>query len=389
MLVAPGVRRQGPTLLGPQRRDTLRGVGEDVRRYGAAESVRDVRYADELATSGAASSPFSCTTRSGRHRRATGSRSCTIGASGPRRTAGEDEQRNLLRPETRGGPSDRPARLAPTAPRSGRPAQPRCRPPPPGGRRRPRWPTAPRGRRRAAPWPAAPSAGRGRTRRGRDEDAHGPDGTRPARPYERLRLDSASPPRQSGRNANPTRERREAVGASRCSLMPLVLSTAACGVTRGEDTRDLLMIIPNSPGGGYDQTGRAAVGVMEKDDITGGSFTVDNVIGAGGAAAMTQLIGEAGDEHTDDDGRARSGGVDLLVRQLVRTPRRHPARPADERARGDPRARGLAIRDRRGLGRGVEGRPQLARDRRRLLPGRARPSLPDAAGCRGRHRPRR
>ena len=81
-------------------------------------------------------------------------------------------------------------------------------------------------------------------------------------------------------------------------LMPLVLSSAACGVTRGEDTRDLLMIIPNSPGGGYDQTGRAAVGAMEENDITGGSFTVDNVIGAGGAAAMTQLVGEAGDEHT-------------------------------------------------------------------------------------------
>jgi putative tricarboxylic transport membrane protein len=81
-------------------------------------------------------------------------------------------------------------------------------------------------------------------------------------------------------------------------LAPLVLASVACGVTRGTDSRDLLMIIPNSPGGGYDQTGRAAVGAMEENDVTGGSFTVDNVIGAGGAAAMTQLIGEAGDEHT-------------------------------------------------------------------------------------------
>ena len=38
------------------------------------------------------------------------------------------------------------------------------------------------------------------------------------------------------------------------------------------------MIIPNSPGGGYDQTGRAAIAVMENDDITGGSFEVTNVI---------------------------------------------------------------------------------------------------------------
>jgi putative tricarboxylic transport membrane protein len=78
----------------------------------------------------------------------------------------------------------------------------------------------------------------------------------------------------------------------------LVLASAGCGVTRGDDTRDLLMIIPNAPGGGYDQTGRAAVQVMEDENITGGSFTVENVIGAGGAGAMTELIGKAGDEHT-------------------------------------------------------------------------------------------
>jgi len=78
----------------------------------------------------------------------------------------------------------------------------------------------------------------------------------------------------------------------------MVTSLAGCGVTRGADSRDLLMIIPNSPGGGYDQTGREAVQVMEDQDITGGSFTVDNVIGAGGAGAMTSLMGRPGDEHT-------------------------------------------------------------------------------------------
>jgi putative tricarboxylic transport membrane protein len=58
------------------------------------------------------------------------------------------------------------------------------------------------------------------------------------------------------------------------------------------------MIIPNSPGGGYDQTGRAAAQVMEAANITGGSFTVDNIVGAGGSSAMTKLIGRAGDENT-------------------------------------------------------------------------------------------
>ena len=81
-------------------------------------------------------------------------------------------------------------------------------------------------------------------------------------------------------------------------LVAASLALAGCGVTRGEQSRDILMIIPNSPGGGYDQTGRAAVGVMVDDDVTGGDFTVDNVIGAGGAAAMTTLMGRAGDEHT-------------------------------------------------------------------------------------------
>jgi putative tricarboxylic transport membrane protein len=91
---------------------------------------------------------------------------------------------------------------------------------------------------------------------------------------------------------------RARTGVAMTVAAVLALATAGCGVTRGDDTRDLLMIIPNSPGGGYDQTGRAAVGVMDDNEVTGGSFTVENVIGAGGAAAMTDLIGDAGDEHT-------------------------------------------------------------------------------------------
>ncbi len=71
---------------------------------------------------------------------------------------------------------------------------------------------------------------------------------------------------------------------------------AACGVTRGDDSRDLSMLIPNSPGGGYDQTGRAAVDTMEQLKVTGGTFDVTNIIGAGGSVAMTELMNEKGDE---------------------------------------------------------------------------------------------
>lgn len=82
------------------------------------------------------------------------------------------------------------------------------------------------------------------------------------------------------------------------SLGALALpSLGACGVTRGEDAGStrLRMMIPNSPGGGYDLTGRAAVRVMEDTEITS-RFEVFNVIGAGGTVAMARLQNERGNE---------------------------------------------------------------------------------------------
>lgn len=76
-----------------------------------------------------------------------------------------------------------------------------------------------------------------------------------------------------------------------------VPALAACGVTRGDDAGStrLRMMIPNSPGGGYDLTGRAAVRVMEDAEITS-RFEVFNVIGAGGTVAMARLANERGNE---------------------------------------------------------------------------------------------
>jgi putative tricarboxylic transport membrane protein len=76
----------------------------------------------------------------------------------------------------------------------------------------------------------------------------------------------------------------------------LAVTVSACGVTRGEDepgNRRLRMMIPNSPGGGYDQTGRAAVHVMEEEDLTG-RFEITNVVGASGTVAMQRLLNEEG-----------------------------------------------------------------------------------------------
>src|ERR1051325_3198735 len=72
----------------------------------------------------------------------------------------------------------------------------------------------------------------------------------------------------------------------------------ACGVTRGEEERGfhrLRMMVPNSPGGGYDLTARTAVKIMEDDDITG-RVEVFNVIGAGGTVAMARLMNEKGND---------------------------------------------------------------------------------------------
>lgn len=73
----------------------------------------------------------------------------------------------------------------------------------------------------------------------------------------------------------------------------LVLS--ACGVTRGDESglHRLRMMVPNSPGGGYDLTARTAVKIMEDDKITG-RVEVFNVIGAGGTVAMARLMNERG-----------------------------------------------------------------------------------------------
>ena len=53
------------------------------------------------------------------------------------------------------------------------------------------------------------------------------------------------------------------------------------------------MMVPNSPGGGYDVTARTAVKITETAGITG-RVQVFNVIGGGGSLAMTRLMNENG-----------------------------------------------------------------------------------------------
>ena len=78
----------------------------------------------------------------------------------------------------------------------------------------------------------------------------------------------------------------------------IALLVTACGITRGEEERGfhrLRMMVPNSPGGGYDLTARTAVKIIEENDITG-RIEVFNVIGAGGTVAMARLMNEKGND---------------------------------------------------------------------------------------------
>ncbi|MGZ8177809.1 Bug family tripartite tricarboxylate transporter substrate binding protein [Williamsia sp. SKLECPSW1] len=80
------------------------------------------------------------------------------------------------------------------------------------------------------------------------------------------------------------------------AIVALMMLLASCGVTRGDDgdgLHRLRMMVPNSPGGGYDLTARTAVKIMEDSDITG-RVEVFNVIGAGGTVAMARLMNESG-----------------------------------------------------------------------------------------------
>jgi putative tricarboxylic transport membrane protein len=78
---------------------------------------------------------------------------------------------------------------------------------------------------------------------------------------------------------------------------------AACGVTDKSSTdaaadsskplSDLRIMVPNSPGGGYDITARTAAKVMEDSDITTGT-EVFNLEGAGGTVGLARTVNEKG-----------------------------------------------------------------------------------------------
>ena len=160
-----------------------------------------------------------------------------------------------------------------------------------------------------------------------------------------------------------------------------VLLLSACGVTRNDENRGLhrlRMMVPNSPGSGYDLTARTAVKIMEDNGITG-RFEVLNVIGAGGTVGMARLMNEKG----NDDlmmmmglgvvGATYTNGSKAGCRMRRRWPRWSRSRKAFS---SQPIRRSRRCRIRRG----VEGRSGQGDDRRRVVAGRAGPSISNGNG---------
>ncbi|MFF2509000.1 Bug family tripartite tricarboxylate transporter substrate binding protein [Streptomyces sp. NPDC058067] len=75
-----------------------------------------------------------------------------------------------------------------------------------------------------------------------------------------------------------------------------LLAVTACGAGpggAGEPVEGLRILVPNTPGGGYDTTARTAARVMEEARIAS-DVQVFNVPGAGGAVGLQRVVNERG-----------------------------------------------------------------------------------------------
>ena len=152
---------------------------------------------------------------------------------------------------------------------------------------------------------------------------------------------------------------------------------------QGHDDAD-----PEQPGRRLRPDRPRGVAVMEKDNITGGSFEVTNVIGAGGSVAMTRLMNAEGDERT-----LMTAGLGV-VGSLYSFGAPYKLEDATPLAQLIEDQEGVlvpadspyeTIDD---LVAAWQDDPGSDRRRRGLLPRRPRPPLPDAARYGRRHRRR-
>ena len=154
----------------------------------------------------------------------------------------------------------------------------------------------------------------------------------------------------------------------------------------GKPMSDLRIMVPNTPGGGYDITARTAAKVMEDDDITAGT-EVFNLDGAGGTVGLARTVNEKGNGDLAMMMGLGVVGASYTNKSQATLKRDHPDRPADRGVRRRDGVEGLAVQDHRRPRQGVEGGPQGDQRRRRLLARRAGPPAADAARPGRRHRP--
>src|ERR671920_1926104 len=93
------------------------------------------------------------------------------------------------------------------------------------------------------------------------------------------------------------------------TTVAVALAATACGATSGgspdsagtsgsagKPLTGLRLMVPNSPGGGYDVTARTAAKVMEDAKITTGT-EVFNLEGAGGTVGLARKVNEKGNAN--------------------------------------------------------------------------------------------
>ncbi|MFF0475808.1 Bug family tripartite tricarboxylate transporter substrate binding protein [Streptomyces sp. NPDC004284] len=83
------------------------------------------------------------------------------------------------------------------------------------------------------------------------------------------------------------------LGAALLVLVGPPLLTAGTGSDTGTAIPGLRLMVPNTPGGGYDITARTAAKNAEEAGLTG-DVEVFNLPGAGGTVGLTRLVGERG-----------------------------------------------------------------------------------------------
>ncbi|MEU2079828.1 tripartite tricarboxylate transporter substrate binding protein [Streptomyces sp. NPDC013489] len=83
------------------------------------------------------------------------------------------------------------------------------------------------------------------------------------------------------------------LGAGLLVLVGPPLLTPGSGSDTGTRIPGLRLMVPNTPGGGYDITARTAAKNAEEADLTG-DIEVFNLPGAGGTVGLTRLVGERG-----------------------------------------------------------------------------------------------